>query len=331
MFNLVIGSGPDCWRAHGRRPAPAADLVHRLGARWGAASAEAVAERLGTADPRTGRQQRASSSPPTPTSIWRCGHRVRRGGHGRSALHHHAPASSCTRTSPDELTRRLVDGLRAGSHRRSAGRRRTLMGPLVNADAPSTDDDGRARNSQAAGRRGAHRRQGAPGHRRPNFVEPTIVQHAGAVAAWSCEETFAPILYVMEYNAIWTKPSRCTTACRRGYRSAIFTTNLLTAERFLSRDGIGLRHRQRQHRHQRRGNRRRVWRREGDRRRPRSRLGRLESLHAAPDQHHQLVGRTAAGAGDRVWVGTKYAPRLGGSSYCTSFTHCRSCVSVRRM
>ena len=74
----------------------------------------------------------------------------------------------------------------------------------------------------------------------------------------------------------------------QGLSSAIFTSDLLEAEQFLSAAGSRLRHRQRQHRHQRRGDRRRVRRREGDRRRPRVRLRRLEGLHAPPDQHDQL-------------------------------------------
>src|SRR5262249_39318703 len=60
------------------------------------------------------------------------------------------------------------------------------------------------------------------------------------------------------------------------------------------------RNRQHQHRHQRRGNRRRLRRRKGDRRRARIGKRRLESVHAAPDQHHQLVEPVTAGAGDSV-------------------------------
>ena len=53
-----------------------------------------------------------------------------------------------------------------------------------------------------------------------------------------------------------------------------------------------LRHRQREHRHQWRRNRRRLWRREGNRRRTRKRQRRLEGLHAPPDRHRQLLEGT---------------------------------------
>src|SRR6185437_5848166 len=44
----------------------------------------------------------------------------------------------------------------------------------------------------------------------------------------------------------------------------------------------------------------RVRRREGDRRRPGIRLGRLEGLHAPQHQHGELLHRAAAGPGRRV-------------------------------
>ena len=44
-----------------------------------------------------------------------------------------------------------------------------------------------------------------------------------------------------------------------------------------------------------------VRRRKGHRRRPGVRLGRLESLHAPPNQHDQLGYRAAVGTGNQVW------------------------------
>ncbi|KGS20662.1 hypothetical protein X941_5758 [Burkholderia pseudomallei MSHR5569] len=61
-----------------------------------------------------------------------------------------------------------------------------------------------------------------------------------------------------------------------------------------------MRDRQREHRHERRGDRRRVRRREGDGRRPRIGLGRVEELHAPRDEHDQLQPRIAARAGREV-------------------------------
>jgi SAM-dependent methyltransferase len=99
-------------------------------------------------------------------------------------------------------------------------------------------------------------------------------------------ETFAPILYVMPFKTLdeaIEMQNDVPQGCRR--RSSP-TTCVGRAVPVGGR--FGLRHRQRQHRHLGCGNRRRVRRREGNRRRSRVRLGRLEGLHAPPDQHHQL-------------------------------------------
>ena len=63
------------------------------------------------------------------------------------------------------------------------------------------------------------------------------------------------------------------------------------------RRGVRLRDRERQHRHVRRRDRRRVRRREGDRRRARVRLRRVAGLHAAGDEHGELLRRAPARAG----------------------------------
>lgn len=67
------------------------------------------------------------------------------------------------------------------------------------------------------------------------FVEPTIVkmeQQRPIV----CEETFAPILYLMEYETL-EEAIALHNAVPQGLSSAIFTTNLLQAEQFLSHAG----------------------------------------------------------------------------------------------
>jgi aldehyde dehydrogenase (NAD+) len=51
-----------------------------------------------------------------------------------------------------------------------------------------------------------------------------------------CEETFAPILYVMEYEEL-SEAIAMHNAVPQGLSSAIFTGNLRTAERFLSASG----------------------------------------------------------------------------------------------
>jgi aldehyde dehydrogenase (NAD+) len=51
-----------------------------------------------------------------------------------------------------------------------------------------------------------------------------------------CEETFAPILYIMAYER-WEEAIELHNGVPQGLSSAIFTTNLLTAEQFLSHAG----------------------------------------------------------------------------------------------
>jgi L-aminoadipate-semialdehyde dehydrogenase len=108
-----------------------------------------------------------------------------------------------------------------------------LMGPLVNERA--VEDMMAA--LEAIKRQGGEILTG--GHRLPErgacFVEPTIVmmkQQAPIV----CEETFAPILYLMEYET-FDEAIAMHNAVPQGLSSAIFTTSLLAAERFLSATG----------------------------------------------------------------------------------------------
>jgi aldehyde dehydrogenase (NAD+) len=68
-----------------------------------------------------------------------------------------------------------------------------------------------------------------------HFVEPTIVKMPEQTPL-VCEETFAPILYLMEYETI-EQAIAIHNGVPQGLSSAIFTTNLLTAEQFLSAAG----------------------------------------------------------------------------------------------
>ena len=67
------------------------------------------------------------------------------------------------------------------------------------------------------------------------FVEPTIVkaQHDWGIVH---EETFAPILYLIDYND-FDEVVAWHNEVPQGLSSAIFTTNLLRAEHFLSHEG----------------------------------------------------------------------------------------------
>jgi len=67
------------------------------------------------------------------------------------------------------------------------------------------------------------------------FVEPTIVKMPAQTDIVK-EETFAPILYLLEYDTI-DKAIDIHNGVPQGLSSAIFTTNLLTAETFLSHRG----------------------------------------------------------------------------------------------
>jgi aldehyde dehydrogenase (NAD+) len=109
----------------------------------------------------------------------------------------------------------------------------TLMGPLVTKGAV---EDMMAALEKA-------KEQGGEvlcgGNRLPDigeqFVEPTIVKMPGQTEIVH-NETFAPILYLMEYEDI-EEAIRLHNEVPQGLSSAVFTTNLLTAEKFLSHEG----------------------------------------------------------------------------------------------
>jgi aldehyde dehydrogenase (NAD+) len=67
------------------------------------------------------------------------------------------------------------------------------------------------------------------------FVEPTIVKMKKQMPI-VCEETFAPILYLMEYETL-DEAIAIHNDVPQGLSSAMFTTNLLKAEQFLSAAG----------------------------------------------------------------------------------------------
>jgi len=108
----------------------------------------------------------------------------------------------------------------------------TLMGPLVNEAAVQ---DMIAALDKVRDQGGEILVGGNRVQRKGNFVEPTIVRaHQGLAIAE--EETFAPILYVYEVETL-DEALAIHNAVPQGLSSAIFTTNLLSAERFLSHEG----------------------------------------------------------------------------------------------
>lgn len=109
----------------------------------------------------------------------------------------------------------------------------TLMGPLVtqgavnnmiNALEEATNDGGEVLS-------GGRVRPDLG----PQYVEPTIVKMPAQTAIVQ-EETFAPILYILEYET-FEEAMQLHNEVSQGLSSAIFTTNLLTAESFLAVSG----------------------------------------------------------------------------------------------
>ncbi len=128
-----------------------------------------------------------------------------------------------------ELTERLVNAYRQVSIGNPLNDD-ILMGPLINEKA--VDDMMKA--LKLAKSEGGEILIGgnALPDKGTHFVEPTIVkmQHQLPLV---CEETFAPILYLLEYETL-DEAIELHNGVPQGLSSAIFTTNLLSAERFLS-------------------------------------------------------------------------------------------------
>ena len=108
----------------------------------------------------------------------------------------------------------------------------TLMGPLIDEDAVQ----GYEAALQAVREQGGEilcggKRIDRPGH----YVEPTIVKATPDMAITK-HETFAPILYLFEYDDL-DEAIRMQNDVVQGLSSAIFTRDLLSAEEFLSHRG----------------------------------------------------------------------------------------------
>ncbi|MGB1288349.1 MAG: aldehyde dehydrogenase family protein, partial [Aggregatilineales bacterium] len=106
----------------------------------------------------------------------------------------------------------------------------TLMGPLVNKRAV----DGMMSAIEAAKSQGGEVLCG--GNTLPdkgaNYVEPTIIKMPEQTPL-VCDETFAPILYIMTYETL-DEAIAIHNGVPQGLSSAIFTNNMRTSERFLS-------------------------------------------------------------------------------------------------
>src|SRR5262245_59933694 len=130
-----------------------------------------------------------------------------------------------------EMKRRLVNAY--GSIRIGDPLERgTLMGPLIDQAAVDNMMAALDRVKAEGGRilYGGKRIDG-PGF----FVEPTLVE-APRQLPITCDETFAPILYGMEFDDL-DEAIRLHNEVPQGLSSAIFTLNVRSAERFLAATG----------------------------------------------------------------------------------------------
>jgi aldehyde dehydrogenase (NAD+) len=108
-----------------------------------------------------------------------------------------------------------------------------LMGPLNSRDGVNAYLDAIAK-AKAAG--GKVETGGTAIDRPGNFVLPAIVTGLTNEAEIVQHETFAPILYVMQYKDL-DEAIEMQNAVPQGLSSSIFTTNLKHAEAFLSAAG----------------------------------------------------------------------------------------------
>ena len=109
----------------------------------------------------------------------------------------------------------------------------TLMGPLVDGVAVEDMFDALEQAKADGGEilTGAKMRPDLG----PNFVEPTVVKMPEQTEIVK-QETFAPILYLLEYRDL-DQAIRIHNDVPQGLSSALFSTNLRTVETFLSANG----------------------------------------------------------------------------------------------
>ncbi len=136
------------------------------------------------------------------------------------------------KTIAAELSKRLVDAYKQ-VHIGDPIKPGTLMGPLVVRDSVEEMLDAIQQATKDGGKilYGSH----ALPDMGPNFVEPTIIKMPRQTEIVR-KETFAPILYLLEYDTI-EEAVAIHNDVPQGLSSAIFTDSLREAELFLSRRG----------------------------------------------------------------------------------------------
>ncbi|MEK6806426.1 MAG: aldehyde dehydrogenase family protein [Pseudomonadota bacterium] len=110
----------------------------------------------------------------------------------------------------------------------------SLVGPLIDAAAYQRMQTALAQAKKSGGRISGGARVSVGGAN-AYYVQPALVEMK-TQAPVVCEETFAPILYVMKYRDL-DQAIRLHNAVGQGLSSSIFTTDLREAERFLSAEG----------------------------------------------------------------------------------------------
>ena len=105
-----------------------------------------------------------------------------------------------------------------------------LMGPLVNRRAVDDMMDGLRRIREQGGEV-----MFGGGHIMGNYVQPTLVRARPDMPILK-EEIFAPILYVLDFDNL-DEAMHWHNDVPQGLSSAMFTTNLISAETFLSHRG----------------------------------------------------------------------------------------------
>ena len=108
----------------------------------------------------------------------------------------------------------------------------TLLGPLIDQNAV---DGFKSAVAKAQEQGGKVLVGGKPIDRPGFYVEPTLIE-AEASMPIVCEETFAPILYAMEFDDL-DEAIEAHNSVPQGLSSAIFTQNVRSAERFLAHTG----------------------------------------------------------------------------------------------
>ena len=112
-----------------------------------------------------------------------------------------------------------------------------LVGPLIDQDAVINFKNALQKAREEGGRLliGGEVLSGE-GYEGGNYVTPAIVEAENHYEIVQ-EETFAPILYLIRYQGDVHSAITTHNAVNQGLSSAIFTTNILEAEAFLSQRG----------------------------------------------------------------------------------------------